>query len=171
MSRVDPISTTTEAVEHFHSLSHCKAVVQSVREYCSSFSVIVRECAKSMCSWSFQLYSGKESKSHYFRPDKNSIPLETIPTVPKLGGVQRVLSKEENKKARDLCIEYKALPQSSTRTFTSKFKAGTLPLQAYETDTSQEVSAPGEADELEDNTTFVDSEEGGMDKESDCVDH
>ena len=128
-----------------------------------------------MCSWSFQLYSGKESKSHYFRPDKNSIPLERIPTVPKLGGVQRVLSKEENKKARDLCIEYKALPlpRSSTRTFTYKFEAGTLPLQlqAYETDTSQEVSAPGEADELEDNTTFVDSEEGGMDKESDCVDH
>ena len=32
------------------------------------------------------------------------------------------------------------------------------------------MSAPGEADKLEDNTTLVDSEEGGMDKKSDWVD-
>ena len=34
---------------------------------------------------------------------------------------------------KTLCKEYKALPQASTRSFTSKFKDGTLPLQAYET--------------------------------------
>ena len=32
------------------------------------------------------------------------------------------------------------------------------------------MSAPGEADKLEDNTTLVNSEEGGMDKKSDWVD-
>ena len=35
-------------------------------------------------------------------------------------------------------MEHKALPQSSTRCFTSKFKAGTLPLQAYLTDDLEE---------------------------------
>ena len=41
LKKVDPISTTTEAVEHFHSLAHRKTQVQTVREYITSFAVIV----------------------------------------------------------------------------------------------------------------------------------
>ena len=50
--------------------------------------------------------------------------------MPKLPNMNK-LSKEENRQAKELCQEHRALPQSSTRSFTSKFKAGTLPLQAY----------------------------------------
>ena len=50
-----------------------------------------------------------------------------IPKIYKLNN----LSKEENYQVMEVCKEFKALPQSSTRVFTSKFKAGTLPLQAY----------------------------------------
>ena len=50
-----------------------------------------------------------------------------MPKLPRMN----TLSEEQNRRAEDLCLEHKALPQSSTRCFTSKFKAGTLPLQAY----------------------------------------
>ena len=50
--------------------------------------------------------------------------------IPKLVNLNN-LSKEENDKAKEICQDYKALPQSSTKAFTSKFKDGDLPLQAY----------------------------------------
>ena len=130
LEKVNPLSTTTEGVEHFHSLSHRKTQVQSVREYIQSWATIVRECAKSMCAWSFQLFAGHKS-SYYFQPETTKIPLRSIPRVPKLP-TNNTLSDEENLEMRNLCKEFKALPQASTRAFTSKFKAGTLPLQAYE---------------------------------------
>ena len=123
-------STTTKAVEHFHSLAHRKKVVQTVQEYIQSWAVIVRESAKSLCSWSFQMFSGFKS-SYYLKPEEHRIPLSDIPMMPKLPANLNVLSYEENRQAKEICQEHKALPQSSTRTFTSKFKAGTLPLQAY----------------------------------------
>ena len=126
---VNPGSTTTNAVEHFHSLAHRKDTVQTVHEYIYSWSIIVREMVKSLCSWPFKMFSGYKS-SYYLRPDECSIPLEDVPMMPKLSKLNH-LSKEENIKAKELCKEHKALPQSSTRAFTSKFKAGTLPLQAY----------------------------------------
>ena len=126
---VNPGSTTTKAVEHFHSLAHRKDTVQTVHEYIYSWSIIVREMVKSLCRWPFKMFSGYKS-SYYLRPDECSIPLEDVPMMPKLSKLNN-LSKEENIKAKELCKEHKALPQSSTRAFTSKFKAGTLPLQAY----------------------------------------
>ena len=153
LANVNPISTTTEAVEHFHSLAHRKTQVQTVREYIGSFAVIVRECAKSMCSWSFQMFSRKGT--YYTEPEKNKVPLESIPKVPKLG-TKNVLTEEENAKARDCCVEYKALPQASTRSFTSKFKAGTLPLQAYRKEKNVEAEAE-DAPDLEE-SVFVDED-------------
>ena len=128
-NKVNPDSTTTKAVEHFHSLAHRKAIVQTVHEYIQSWSVIVREMVKSLCSWPFKMFSGYKS-SYYLRPDNCRIPLEDVPMIPKLLNMNR-LSKDDDNKAKEVCQEYKALPQSSTRAFTSKFKAGTLPLQAY----------------------------------------
>ena len=132
LGKVNPLSISTEAVEHFHSLSHRKSQVQTVREYVQSWAVIVRECTKSMCLWSFQLFSGHKS-SYYFHPEKTKIALKDIPCVPKLAK-ENILSDEDNIRIRNLCKEFKALPQASTRAFTSKFKAGTLPLQAYATE-------------------------------------
>ena len=129
MNKINPSSTTTKAVEHFHSLAHRKTMVQTVQEYIQSWPFIVRETAKSLCTWSFQMFSGFKS-SYYLMPEKNRIPLSGIPMMPKLPNMNK-LSKEENRQAKELCQEHRALPQSSTRSFTSKFKAGTLPLQAY----------------------------------------
>ena len=128
-SKVNPSSTTTKGVEHFHSFSHRKKDVQTVDEYIKYWAVIVREYSKSLASWSFQMFSGFKS-SYYLKPEENRIPLCDIPMMPKLPNMNR-LSVEENRKAKEVCLEHKALPQSSTRTFTSKFKAGTLPLQSY----------------------------------------
>ena len=134
--KVNPSSTTTKSVEHFHSLSHRKKTVQNVQEYVQSWAVIVREYVKSLCSWSFQMFSGFKS-SYYLRPEESRIPLRDIPMMPKLPSMNS-LSNEQIKKMEEVCMEHKALPQSSTRCFTSKFKAGTLPLQAYFTDDLEE---------------------------------
>ena len=91
--------------------------------------MIVREYAKSLASWSFQMFSGFKS-SYHLKPEENRIPLGEIPMMPKLPNVNN-LSKEENRKAKEVYQEHIALPPSSTRTLTSKFKAGTLPLQPY----------------------------------------
>ena len=125
-SKVNPDSTTTKCVEHFHSLAHRKATVQTVHEYIHSWSVIVREMIKSLCSWQFKMFSGYKS-SYYLRPDDCRIPLKDVPMIPKLLKMNK-LSKDEDNKAKEVCQEYKALPQSSTRAFTSNVKAGTLPL-------------------------------------------
>ena len=53
--------------------------------------------------------------------------------MPKLPNMN-TLTREEIEKAEEICIEHRPLPQASTRAFTSKFKAGTLPLQAYQTE-------------------------------------
>ena len=145
---VNPSSTTTKGVEHFHSFSHRKKDVQTVDEYIHSWAVIVREYAKSLASWSFQMFSGFKS-SYYLKPEENRIPLGEIPMMPKLPNMNN-LSKEENRKAKEVCQEHKALPQSSTRTFTSKFKAGTLPLQAYLTANVEAEADPNSlGDEIE----------------------
>ena len=44
---VNPSSTTTKGVEHFHSFSHRKKDVQTVDEYIHSWAVIVRELVLS----------------------------------------------------------------------------------------------------------------------------
>ena len=62
--------------------------------------------------------------SYYFQPESMSISC-----VPKLES-NNTLSEEQKLKMSNLCKEFKALPQASTRAFTSKFRAGTLPLQA-----------------------------------------
>ena len=143
-NKVNPSSTTTKAVEHFHSLAHRKKCVQSVQEYIQSWPVIVREYVKSLCSWSFQMYSGYKS-SYYLKPESSRIQLSDIPMMPKLPN-QNLLNKEEIRRVQEICIEHKALPQSSTRTFTSKFKAGTLPLQAYLTDDPEAVEGEAQCD-------------------------
>ena len=76
--------------------------------------------------------------------------------MPKLDSMNN-LSPEENKKARETCKEYKALTQASTRAFTSKFKAGTLPLQAYlQPDPGNEIESDTDVDK---NTASSDDEE------------
>ena len=58
---------------------------------------------------------------------------------------------------RCLCKEYRAFPQASTRAFTSKFKAGTLPIQSYqsvennEKDLDSPTSEESDKDVVEDN--------------------
>ena len=104
-NKVNPGSTTTKAVEHFHSLAHRKATVQTVHEYIHSWSVIVREMTKSLCSWPFKMFSGYKS-SYYLRPDECKIPLDDVPMIPKLSNLN-ILSKEENKKAKELCKNIK----------------------------------------------------------------
>ena len=94
------------------------------------------------------MFSGFKS-SYYLKPEENRIPLGEIPMMPKLPNMNN-LSKEENRKAKEVCQEHKALPQSSTRTFTSKFKAGTLPLQAYLTANVEAEADPNSlGDEIE----------------------
>ena len=58
--------------------------------------MIVREYAKSLASWSFQMFSGFKS-SYYLKPEENIIPLGEIPMMPKLPNMNH-LSKEENRK-------------------------------------------------------------------------
>ena len=93
--------------------------------------------------------------TYYTEPEKNKVPLESFPKVPKLG-TKNVLTEEENAKARDCCVEYKALLQASTWSFTSKFKAGTLPLQAYRKEKNVDAEAE-DAPDLEE-SVFVDED-------------
>ena len=162
---MNPSCTTTKSVEHFHSLSHRKKTVQNVQEYTQSWAVIVREYVKSLCSWSFQMFSGFKS-SYYLRPEESRIPLRDIPMMPKLPSMN-TLTKEEIKKMEEVCREHKALPQSSTRCFTSKFKAGTLPLQAYLTDDPEvlntDENVDQRAEEEEDTSGLVVAEHGAED--------
>ena len=67
---------------------------------------------------------GKTVQTKYLNTKVIKVKLSKLPNI-------NNLSKEENWKAKEVCQEHKALPQSSTRTFTSKFKAETLPLLAY----------------------------------------
>eukprot|EP00092_Neocalanus_flemingeri_P086920 GFUD01109595.1.p1 GENE.GFUD01109595.1~~GFUD01109595.1.p1 ORF type:complete len:184 (+),score=67.79 GFUD01109595.1:34-585(+) len=117
------------------------------------------------------MFSGFKS-SYYLRPEESRIPLRDIPMMPKLPNMNN-LTKEESKKVEEVCIEHKALPQSSTRCFTSKFKAGTLPLQAYLTEDPEEVM---ETDENVDHRADVEEEdisglkEAGNDAEDNLID-
>ena len=101
------------------------------------------------------MFSGFKS-SYYLKPEDSRIPLGDVPMMPKLDSMNN-LSPEENEKARETCKEYKALPQASTRAFTSKFKAGTLPLQAYlQPDPGNEIESDTDVDK---NTASSDDEE------------
>ena len=63
------------------------------------------------------MFSRKDT--YYTGPEKNKVPLESNPIVPKLG-TKNDLTVEETGRAWDFCVEYKALPQASTRSLTSK---------------------------------------------------
>ena len=51
------------------------------------------------------MFSRKDT--YYTGPEKNKVSLGSIPIVPKLG-TKNDLTVEENGRARDFCVEYKA---------------------------------------------------------------
>ena len=52
-------------------------------------------------------------------------------------------------------MEYKALPRASTRSFTSKFKAGTFPLQAYRKENTVQTGVQSEEEDAPDPVPVV----------------
>ena len=88
------------------------------------------------------MYSGRKA-SHYLQAENVSkVGLSEIPKMIKLKSPKH-LSNTQKQTLKEFCVEYKGLAQVSTRAFTSKFKAGTLPLQAYDVlDDADSIGVP-----------------------------
>ena len=106
---INPDSTNTKGVEHFHSLQHKKiAMAQTVYEYQVFFPKIVRESLKNLVDWSFKTFTTHKS-SYYLKPDtKSSISLSDLPLVPSLESSNQ-LNEDQKKQVTDFCKEHRCV--------------------------------------------------------------
>ena len=73
-----------------------------------------------------------------------------LPLVPPLESVNK-LDQDQKKEIFDFCKKHRALVQSNTRSMTCKWKALTLPQQAYKTQKDSNEASDTEASDTENN--------------------
>ena len=99
----------------------------SMLEYAISFGDTIKENAKRLTKWNAYYYTGPDS---WYPPPDGAPRLEEIPILTPLPAPR--VSHEVTQMLRDFASVYgKAVRQRSTRSETTKAKAGTLPQFCY----------------------------------------
>jgi hypothetical protein len=128
--QIDMASCMTGQVESIHSTHHHKNQAGAhVIDYARSFGNTVKEGLKRTTRWAAHYYTNKKS---YYPIPSNSIMFWDIPFLPPLPPIE--MSDENQEYMREWARDNgKSVRQRTVRQETTKYKAGTLPLNMYET--------------------------------------
>ena len=127
--QIDMASCMTGQVESIHSTHHHKHQAGAhVIDYARSFGNTVKEGLKRTTRWAAHYYTNKKS---YYPIPSNSIMFWDIPFLPSLPPIE--ISDENQEYMREWARDNgKSVRQHTVRQETTKYKAGTLPLNMYE---------------------------------------
>ena len=126
---VDLESCMTGQVESLHSTHHHKHEAGAhVIDYARGFGNTVKEGLKRTTRWAAHYFTNKRS---YYPVPSNSVKFWDIPFLPPLPTVQ--MNDENQEYMREWARDNgKSVRQRTVRQETTKYKAGTLPLNMYE---------------------------------------
>ena len=122
----------TVDVENLHAVTQLKDQNPTVLEYSRNLSNAVYESVKRVTSWGAYYYTSDNS---YYPVPQHGLQLKEAPKLGHLCPSAQVrLSVEEKERMRTWANENsKAVRQKTVRQETTKYKAGTLPLNLYQT--------------------------------------
>ncbi|MES9881338.1 MAG: hypothetical protein ABW185_10700 [Sedimenticola sp.] len=127
--QLDLQSCLTVQVENLHATGHFKEQFPTCLQHARNLSDTVHESIKRAISWSAYYYTHPDS---YYPVPTSKMPLCDVPKVSKLGP-KTELSQTEQKLMRNWATDFgKCVRQRTVRQETTKFKAGTLPLNMYQ---------------------------------------
>lgn len=126
--KVHPSSLLTIKVENFHAVSHFKHPACLQLQHARDLGATVLESAKRMTIWSAFYYTHRDS---YYPVPATQMHLSEFPKMRQQSHPSMSNSDQEVMRswARD---HGKCVRQRTVRQETTKFKAGTLPLNMYE---------------------------------------
>ena len=125
---VDLHSCLTTQVENLHAVGHFKDEFPTVLNFARNLGNSVYESIKRITSWAAYYFT--HPTSYYPIPD-NSISLKEISKLPHLGKTRHLDSKQAQMMREWAVLHGKCVRQRTVRQETTKFKAGTLPLNMY----------------------------------------
>lgn len=122
-------SCLTLQVESFHAMNHLKNnSLLHMLEHSQAFGNTVKEMLKRQCQWAVHYFTKRQS---YYPVPKCNIKFADIPKLDPLPPVQ--MCNEERVAMREWALAFgKTGKQRNARQETCSYKAGTLPLYAYE---------------------------------------
>ena len=134
--KVNPESLLTLKAENLHAVTHLKHPTCLPLQYASDFGSHVLESAKRMARWSSYYFTHPSS---YFPVPSSQIDWKDLSRMEPLKSP--LMSPEGKELMRKWARDHgKCVKQRTVRQETTKYKAGTLPLNMYQTsDTLQSV--------------------------------
>lgn len=131
---VDLQSLLTVQVENLHATSHFKEQFPTCLQYARLLSATVYESVKRSVNWSAYYFTHAQS---YYPVPSTRRQLSAMPFMGHLSPT-RTLSSGEKETMKNWASDYgKCVRQRTVRQETTKFKAGTLPLNMYQATVSQ----------------------------------
>lgn len=125
---IDLHSCLTTQVENLHAVGHFKDDCPTVLAYARNLGNAVYESVKRSTSWA--AYYVTHPSSYYPIPD-NSVSLQELSKLSHLGKTKQLNSKQAQMMREWAAQHGKCVRQRTVRQETTKFKAGTLPLNMY----------------------------------------
>ena len=129
---VNFLSCLTLDVEHFHSSTHFKSTVSSIRVNCKRE---YQENMKMECS----LLQGYYTRKNWYQPPDNAINLKYMPLFEK-----ETIKKLEHSKIEImrnwLAVNRKAVRQRSNQQQTTMAAAGAIPMSMYEIEKAENIN-------------------------------
>ena len=138
---IDLQSYLTLQVESLHSIQHQKNInIPHMLEHAQSFGNTVKASLKKICNWSAYYFTGPNA---YYTVPNNQVQFSYIPKLNPLPVVP--MPRDQIKEMCDWAAVYgKCLKQRNIRQETCSYKAGTMPLYAYEKE--EEIKDPIDLD-------------------------
>ena len=128
--KIDLYTRLTIQVENLHAMDHFEGQFPTLLQYAQNLANTVYESIKRVVQWAAYYYTREKS---YFPVVSQATPLDALPRMTHLKPARKFNDRE-----REVMLEWaanngKAIRQRTVRQETTKFKAGTLPLNMYAT--------------------------------------
>ena len=128
--KIDLYTCLTVQVENVHAMGHFKEQFPTLLQYAQNLANTVYESIKRVVQWAAYYYTHEKS---YYPVVCQATPLNALPLMTHLKPATKLNDRE-----REMMLEWaanngKAVRQRTVRQETTKFKAGTLPLNMYAT--------------------------------------
>ena len=125
---IDLHACLTVQVENLHAVGHFKEQFSTLLQYARNLANIVYESTKRAVQWAAYYFTHQKS---YYPIAPQAPPLNALPRISHLGPARKL-----NEREREIILDWaanngKAVRQRTVHQKTTKFKAGTLPLNIY----------------------------------------
>ena len=126
--KIDLYTCLTVQVENLHAMDHFKEQFPTLLQYAQNLANTVYESIKRVVQWAAYYYTHEKS---YYPVVSQATPLNALPQMNHLKPARKLNDREREVMLELAANNGKAVRQRTVRQETTKFKAGTLPLNMF----------------------------------------